>query len=63
MVNISFDSKENVNINVRDISGKLVHTDLINSNSSIDFSEFGKGIYLLDITNNQGTVTQKVTIQ
>ena len=63
LVNISFDSKENVNITVRDISGKLVHTDLINSNSSIDFSEFGKGIYLLDITNNQGTVTQKVTIQ
>ena len=63
LVNINFDGKENMNIRVRDISGKVVHTDLINSNSSIDFSEFGKGIYLLDITNNHGTFTQKVTIQ
>jgi hypothetical protein len=63
LVNITFEGKENINITVRDISGKVVHSDILNSNSVIDFSEFGKGIYLVDITNSQGTITQKVTIQ
>ena len=63
MVNIKFDNTSNNNVIIRDISGKKIQELNTNSDIEIDFNNFGKGIYLVDILSNNKTITRKVTIQ
>ena len=63
IVNITFENNESRVITVRDISGKIIKVENINSNTEIDFNQFGKGLYLIDITSNGETIRRKVTIQ
>ena len=48
---------------INDSSGKVIKVENINSNTEIDFNQFGKGLYLIDITSNGETIRRKVTIQ
>ena len=63
IVNITFENNENRTITVRDISGKVVVVKNINTNTVIDFNDYGRGIYLIEITTNGETLRKKVTIQ
>jgi hypothetical protein len=63
IVNVTFENNKTREITVRDISGKVILNEKINSNTEIDFNKFGKGIYLLDINSDTHIVTEKVTIQ
>ena len=63
IVNIKFDNNSNNNVIIRDISGKKIQVLNTNSDIEIDFNNFGKGIYLVDILSNNKTITRKVTIQ
>ena len=62
MVNIKFDNTSNNNVIIRDISGKKIQELNTNSDIEIDFNNFGKGIYLVDILSNNKIITRKVTI-
>jgi len=45
-----------------DINGKLILSQTIYSTTNIDASNFNAGIYSLNITNTQGTLTKKLVI-
>jgi hypothetical protein len=63
VVNINFEDNLRRTITIRDISGKVIKVDNVNSNTEIDFNNFGKGLYLIDITSDGETIRKKVTIQ
>jgi hypothetical protein len=61
-------SKENsqVNIEIRDISGKLISEELINNTSSpkqFDLSNLAKGVYFLKAFNSEFSKTEKLIIK
>ena len=51
---------------IRNILGQLVYTEMLNGNAvqdlNIDLTENEKGIYLLTISNSEGTRTEKLVI-
>ena len=50
-------------IRVLDVSGKILLTKMMNADGSIDLSEFSKGIYLLELRNNESSEVQKIVIE
>ncbi len=64
MVNIYIDKFENAVINVYDIQGKVVKTiNVNNSNTLINTSEWNKGLYFVQISNNAGLSTHKLVVK
>ncbi|HXD94227.1 MAG TPA: FG-GAP-like repeat-containing protein [Bacteroidia bacterium] len=49
-------------LSVFDINGKLILSQTIYSTTNIDASTFNAGVYSLNITNTQGTLTKKLVI-
>lgn len=49
-------------IEVTNMVGARVLTDRINSGGTIDLSAFAKGVYMVRITNNEGSMVQRVTL-
>jgi len=57
-----FDS--DMNLMVKDITGKtMINNQLLDANTKIDFSDYEKGIYLIQLVNGEKTITKKVVIQ
>ncbi|MNY13699.1 Beta-agarase D precursor [compost metagenome] len=54
-----------IRFNIYDMSGReLLRNDFLNENYSIDVSRFRKGIYILELTNDEGQFTsQKFIIE
>ena len=50
-------------VSVYDIAGKLLYSELINSNSTIDLSEYKSGAYIVEILNNNNTYTERVILK
>jgi hypothetical protein len=63
IINISFDNNQKRNIRIRNINGKLIINKAVNSSTEIDFSNFSKGVYLIDIDSKNKSITKKVTIE
>jgi hypothetical protein len=63
LVNIELENGLNTNIIIRDITGKVVQELNINSSTSIDLNNYGKGIYLFEINSDEKLITRKITIQ
>jgi len=58
---ITVDADQNFNVEVFDISGRLVlSTDMSNNTTSIDISNEETGLYLVRLSNENGTLTYKV---
>lgn len=54
----------NGNMTVSDISGRAIHTQILNSlTSTVQLEKISKGIYLVEITKNGKTVTQKIIVE
>ncbi len=52
---------EDANITVNDILGKVIYTNKVKAgNNTIDISNYQAGIYLLNIANENGSVTKKI---
>jgi hypothetical protein len=62
-INISTVSNERSKVTLSDMSGKIIYTDNFNSKIIINTENYSKGIYLIDIKNNLGTVSQKIAVQ
>ncbi len=61
----SFDQMTDATIAVYDLLGKIIYTKKINSisiNEQLDFSAQSVGIYLLNITTEKGTITERLVI-
>ena len=63
VINITNNGTNKNSIIVRDISGKVILSTNSNVNATIDLSKYGKGIYIVEVSNSVGTITEKVTIQ
>ena len=63
VINITNSGTEKNSIIVRDISGKLILSTNSNVNATIDLSKYGKGVYIVEVSNSISVVTEKVTIQ
>jgi hypothetical protein len=51
---------ENGLLELRDINGKLIHSEELTGNSIIETSALPSGMYFLQLTNDRGTALQKV---
>ncbi|MBC8754878.1 T9SS type A sorting domain-containing protein [Kordia sp. YSTF-M3] len=66
---LSFNSTsgENIDVNVYDISGRLVHTKNYNAtstfNENISLKNVSSGMYLISVTDQDKTVTKKLIIE
>jgi hypothetical protein len=53
----------NSTIQMFDVFGKLVASDnVLNNNFTLNVSELAKGTYVLRITNNEGSISKKITV-
>tara|TARA_B110001452_G_scaffold92882_1_gene76610 strand:- start:10 stop:144 length:135 start_codon:yes stop_codon:yes gene_type:complete len=43
--------------------GKIILTQQFNSKVTINTENYAKGVYLIDVKNNLGTVSQKISVQ
>lgn len=53
---------DNQNLQVFDVSGKLVLAQTISGTTSIDVGTLPEGVYILHLTNNQSIVNKRITI-
>ena len=58
---------ENLNLYVRDVAGKVVYKDMLHVNGNftkeLDFSNFAKGVYFLQIQSGNNTKVEKLIIK
>ena len=60
-------SRQNVTMDIFDINGKVVNTNQFGSitgqvTATVDMSTFSKGVYLVRLVTEEGTVNKKVTV-
>jgi hypothetical protein len=63
VLNISTNSNDLSELTVKDISGKIVLSQKFNTKITINIENYSKGIYLIDVKNNLGTVSEKISVQ
>ena len=63
ILNISSDANDWSELIVKDITGKIVLSKKFNSKITINTENYAKGVYLIDVKNNLGTVSEKITVQ
>ena len=56
-------SADVLDINVFDISGKIVYNTTLNGNHRIDLSELDNGSYIIELRNSTGVYKETITIQ
>ena len=62
--NIETKNKQNLNITVNDLSGRVILRKTVNSsNNLIDLSSYGKGIYNIQINNGNSIITKRIVIK
>jgi hypothetical protein len=59
VVYITFTTSENHIVTLTDISGKVIETNVLNTNSSIDLSDLSTGIYFLTVNNQTTKIIKK----
>ena len=63
VLNISTNSNNLSELTVKDITGKIVLTEEFNTKITINTESYSKGIYLIDVKNDLGTVSEKISVQ
>ena len=63
IVNISSNGNELSELTVKDITGKIVLVKNFQSVISINLDNYGKGVYIVDIKNNLGITSKKISVQ
>lgn len=66
-ININSEQKENYNVIVRDIKGQIVYEENVSVNGAykedIDFTEFAKGVYFMQVQSETNSYVEKLVIQ
>ncbi len=60
---VNYTNNNTVTVNMVNVLGETVYTATMNSEITIDISKFNKGIYFVNIIDNNEKVTQKVIVQ
>ena len=60
---IEAQSNELTNLELVDITGKMVMTKQFNVSTNLDVSQIAKGIYYLNLNNNEGKSTKKIIVE
>jgi hypothetical protein len=63
VLNISTNSNDLSELIIKDITGKIVLNKNFNNNIKVNTENYAKGIYLIAVKNNLGTVSEKITVQ
>jgi len=63
VINISTNSNELSELTIKDIAGKIVLSQNFYAKVSINTKNYSKGIYLIDVKNNLGKVSEKISVQ
>jgi hypothetical protein len=63
IVNVSVINNEGVSITVYDMMGQVVLTKISEGTTSIDLSANGTGMYLVKVSNNNGSIVERVVIK
>ena len=63
ILNISTNSNDLSELTIKDITGKIVLNQNFNNKITINTENYSKGIYLIDVKNNLGTVSEKISVQ
>ena len=63
VLNISTNSNDLSELTVKDITGKIVLSQKFNTKITINTENYSKGIYLIDVKNDLGTVSEKISVQ
>jgi hypothetical protein len=63
VLNISTNSNDLSELTIKDITGKIVLTEEFNTKITINTDRYSKGIYLIDVKNDLGTVSEKISVQ
>ena len=63
ILNISTNSNDLSELTIKDITGKIVLSQKFNTNITISTENYSKGVYLIDVKNNLGTVSEKISVQ
>jgi hypothetical protein len=63
IVNISSNGNELSELTVKDITGKIVLVKNFQSVISINLDNYGKGVYIVDVKNNLGFTSKKISVQ
>ncbi len=63
IITISNENNTANNIVVTDVTGKVVYTTSANTTATIDLSSNGTGIYLVKISNENGSVVERIVIK
>jgi hypothetical protein len=48
---------------VYDVLGQIIMTKVSNTTTTIDLSNQGTGVYLVEVSNNNGTIIERVIIK
>ena len=62
-LNITSNSNEISEIMIKDMAGKVIYVDNFNSIIIINTEGYSKGIYLIDIKNNNSVYSKKISIK
>ena len=63
VLNISTNSNDLSELIIKDITGKVVLNQNFNSKIIINTENYAKGVYIIDVRNNLGIVSEKISIQ
>ena len=63
MVNIELNETGNFSIKITDIVGKIVSEKNINTNTTLNLEKLDKGVYFVNISNEEISKTTKVIIE
>ena len=62
-VKIVADLSEEYNLNVFDVRGRLILNSTLNSSSTLDVSDFSKGLYIIRLSSDKRVSSKKLIIQ
>ena len=63
VLNVSTNSNDLSELTVKDISGKIVLSQKFNTKVTISTENYSKGVYIIDVKNNLGKISEKISVQ
>ena len=62
-ITVSNSNNESYNVKIINTLGEVILTETLSGNKAFDLNKYGKGIYLIEMSNNNSIKTQKVIIE
>ena len=62
-ITVSNSNNESYNVKIINTLGEVILTETLIGNKAFDLNKYGKGIYLIEMSNNNSIKTQKVIIE